>query len=77
MLDLQPGSRWDRPRSKIASELWSCGPQEKVVPLALRMGQWKSSHLYLRTPHFLFTLACGHTFHDNAGPFTAWRDQLS
>lgn len=39
-LDLQPDRRWDRPtsNSKIASELWLCGPQEKVMPLALRMG---------------------------------------
>lgn len=52
-LDLQPDSRWARPRSnsKIASELWLCGPQEKVVPLALRMGQWKIfTSLFAGTP---------------------------
>lgn len=52
-LNLQPDSRWDRPgsNSKIANELWLCGLQEKVVPLTLRMGQWKKlTSLFVGTP---------------------------
>lgn len=51
-LAIKSDSRWERPRSnsKIASELL-CGPQEKVVPLALRMGQWKiCTSLFAGTP---------------------------